>query len=386
MLGLGCWPPRQQARLKTKAEIPLIGPLLIFDKSFVQMLNPEEVFELSIHFKFVGTPVLIREIIADLKKEPSLDRIPRDVVRALSAKMGRAHGIQPANFRKLAIANLCAHEISMIGQVPVDTDAPNVHTTQDGTGLLYDSVPEQRMWDRWASANFTTDDEEIATAWRNGLEKVDLRAVGAKWKDFAAQHFGSTRNLAELVAKVHDLLSNSNREVQRRVLTLTCAFLRAPAPVCKLTSGLLTIGEILTVEEFAPYAASLTKLYLTFVGGLARGFIGPRPSHFIDLQYLFYAPFCMVFVSSDKFHREMWGATSGVNSFVWGPDLKNELGRRIAIRNAMGEEERKANAEKYDFHPMELDHSIINDVWRKYMRPRNKTPDSTGGCNTDLIG
>jgi hypothetical protein len=48
----------------------MIGPLLIFDKSFLQMLNPEEVSELSLHFKFVGTPTLIGEIIADLKSEP----------------------------------------------------------------------------------------------------------------------------------------------------------------------------------------------------------------------------------------------------------------------------------------------------------------------------
>jgi hypothetical protein len=61
----------------------MIGPLLIFDKSFVEMLNPEEVSELSMHFKFVGTPTLIGEIIADLKLEPSERRVPSDVVKAL---------------------------------------------------------------------------------------------------------------------------------------------------------------------------------------------------------------------------------------------------------------------------------------------------------------
>jgi hypothetical protein len=55
----------------------MIGPLLLFDKSFVEMLNPEEVSELSMHFKFVGTPTLIAEIIADLKLEPSEKRVPK---------------------------------------------------------------------------------------------------------------------------------------------------------------------------------------------------------------------------------------------------------------------------------------------------------------------
>ncbi len=80
----------------------MIGPLLIFDKSFVEMLNPEEVSELSMHFKFVGTPTLIGEIIADLKLEPSERRVPSDVVKALSRKMQKVHGLQPANYRKLA--------------------------------------------------------------------------------------------------------------------------------------------------------------------------------------------------------------------------------------------------------------------------------------------
>jgi hypothetical protein len=108
------------------------------------------------------------------------------------------------------------------------------------------------------------------------------------------------------------------------------------------------------------------RLYLTFIGGLGRGFIGPRPSHYVDLQYLFYAPFCMVFVSSDKFHREMWPATSDVNTFVWGPDLKKELQQRIQIYSALSEQERRAHG--YPFFPVEIPDSIIHQVWQKYIR------------------
>jgi hypothetical protein len=64
-----------------------MGPLLIFDKSFLQMLNPGEVFEISLHFFLVGTPTLISEIIADLRKEPDSRSLAVDVVRALARKM-----------------------------------------------------------------------------------------------------------------------------------------------------------------------------------------------------------------------------------------------------------------------------------------------------------
>jgi hypothetical protein len=153
--------------------------MLIFDKSFLQMLSAEEVFELTLLFQPVGTPLLVREIIADLKKDPSsAKRLPVEVVRELARKMYQAHGVQPADFRKLTIANLCGAEVPMFGQVPVDTEAPGVRQAEGGRLLLIDSSPEQRMWDRWAAGEFSTEDEDAAAAWRSGLEKVDLRAVG----------------------------------------------------------------------------------------------------------------------------------------------------------------------------------------------------------------
>jgi hypothetical protein len=111
------------------------------------------------------------------------------------------------------------------------------------------------------------------------------------------------------------------------------------------------------IRDFAPYAASVLKLYLSFIGGLGRGFIGPRPSHYVDLQYLFYAPFCMVFVSEDKFHGEMWQAASGRSTFVWGHDLKADLNVRFAARKEMTEEQLIAHGEKYGFYPVEIEGS-----------------------------
>src|SRR6202521_2984475 len=57
--------------------------------------------------------------------------------------------------------------------------------------------------------------------------------------------------------------------------------------------------------EFAPYAAHVFKVDMFFVVALAAGLI-PRPtrsSNRVDIAYLYYVPFCMVFVSGDKLHR-----------------------------------------------------------------------------------
>jgi hypothetical protein len=344
-----------------------MGPLMLLDKSFLQMLNADEVSELSMYFKFVGTPLLIREIISDLKKQPKDRSLPAQVVSALASKMWTAHGLQPANFRKLVIANLCCiFDVPMIGQVPVDPEAPEVFVTDDGKGLIYDSTLEQEMWKKWADGDFSTDDERSAVAWRTGVQNINLHAVGKQWKEFAQEHFGTARNLSELITLVNSMLDSFDEKVQFQLLVMLMAFLDVSIPAAQWATMLFKAGLMPRVKDLAPYAASVLCLYLTFIGGLGRGFIGPRPSHYIDLQYLFYAPFCMVFVSSDKFHREMWPATSGVNTFVWGPDLKKELGQRIEIYSKLPDDERRQHG--YPFFPPEIPNSIIHQVWQKYIR------------------
>jgi len=365
----------------------MLGPLLIFDKSFLQMLSAEEVFELTILFHPVGTPLLVREIIADLKKDPSLaKRLPVEVVSELARKMSQAHGVQPADFRKLTIANLCGVEVPMFGQVPVDIETPGVREADAGRLLLIDSSPEQRMWKRWAAGEFSTDDQEVAAAWRRGLEKVDLRAVGDEWKDFGREHFGTASNLSELIGQVEVLLSDRKPDRQLELLGFILSFVQAPEEPMALAYKLLLEQHYARIRDFAPYAASVLKLYLSFIGGLARGFLGPRPSHYLDLQYLFYAPFCMVFVSADKFHRDMWAATAGINTFVWGSDLKSDLANRIIVRKGMTQEERKAHHEKYSFYPIEIEGSMTNDLWKRYMRPTEEivAPDRQAKTIDDL--
>jgi hypothetical protein len=347
------------------------------------MLSAEEVFELTLLFHPVGTPLLIREIIADLRKDPSSSkRLPVEVVRELARKMSQAHGVRPADFRKLTIANLCGGEVPMFGQVPLDTTAPNVRVSEDGKLMLYDAVPEQRMWYRWAAGDFSTEDQEVAAAWRDGLQKVDLRAVGDAWKKFVQEQFKTASNMSELIGQVDVLLSDPKPDTQLELLGFILAFVQAPEEVKTVAYKLLLEQRYTRMRDFAPYAASVLKLYLSFIGGLARGFIGPRPSHYVDLQYLFYAPFCMVFVSADRFHRDLWPATAGINTFVWGQDLKDDLAKRIVARKEMTEEQLKAHHDKYSFYPIEIEGSITNDLWKRYMRPPQDVLSARRGAET----
>jgi hypothetical protein len=116
----------------------MIGPLLILDKSTLHMLSTEEFSELSMNFMLVVPPVLIKEIIADLKTKRK-DRVPEDTVAVLARRMTHAHGGEPVHWQHLVSGNLFGQGVPMFGPVPIGM-RDNVFRTKDGRGLVYDTV------------------------------------------------------------------------------------------------------------------------------------------------------------------------------------------------------------------------------------------------------
>ena len=66
------------------------GPIIPYDKSFLQAINPDEAFWLGIHFRTNLSPVLMVKV-GDLYKTPPADRSAEDVVRRLAEKVAEIH-------------------------------------------------------------------------------------------------------------------------------------------------------------------------------------------------------------------------------------------------------------------------------------------------------
>ena len=112
--------------------------------------------ELDLNFTIFVTPTLISEIIANLRHPAPRDgKLPEEIVMALARKMAGGRAVQQMHFRPLGIANLNQHDVPMFGQVIVDSSAPNVLTTADKKGLVYDSLHDVEMWERWAHGDFS---------------------------------------------------------------------------------------------------------------------------------------------------------------------------------------------------------------------------------------
>jgi hypothetical protein len=63
-----------------------MGPILIFDKSTLQSLNPDEALWLDNFFYTNITPLFFIETLADLEKHVKAGRTPEQVVRSLADK------------------------------------------------------------------------------------------------------------------------------------------------------------------------------------------------------------------------------------------------------------------------------------------------------------
>jgi len=67
-----------------------------------------------------------------------------------------------------------------------------------------------------------------------------------------------------------------------------------------------------------------------------------KPSHQVDLAYLYYLPFCSVFTSKDNFHTQIVPLFLNENqTFVNGVEFKEELKRLNEYYSALPEEDKK---------------------------------------------
>jgi hypothetical protein len=339
-----------------------IGPHIILDKSVLEMLSGDEFSLLTRYFRLVVPPVLIEEIVADLELKPCERRLPDVVVKRLAQRMREALGYEPVDYVQAVAGNLMGHNIPMFGQVPIGP-RPNAYRTSDGEGFIYDRNPEQEFWDRLATGKFESSDSGRARVWRNEISHIDLQKMHRDLSPSAKLAFGPSASCQDVLLLVDRYMENTDHAAQSDLIRECAAFVGLSEDG---RNAVLYRWEGLRrpkFRDFAPYAAYVTRLNSAFVIGVSTGVVTTRSTNVIDLQYLYYAPFTMVFTSADRFHETMWLAAAGRNTFVHGAELKADLRDRLQ-RSAAGQESKRRG-----FHPPRSEDSVITKVFDIYMRP-----------------
>jgi hypothetical protein len=93
-----------------------------------------------------------------------------------------------------------------------------------------------------------------------------------------------------------------------------------------------------------------------------------KPSHQIDLAYLYYLPFCTVFTSKDRFHSEIVPLfLSPFQSFVNGIELKEEMKKLDEHYSRLPHDVLRRGLMTYAKEPPEDTSFLTTKLWDKYL-------------------
>src|SRR5689334_20946713 len=124
----------------------IVGPIALFDKSFIQSLSVDESVWFDHSFLPVVCPIFFVETLADLAKAPRDGRTAEDEVRIIASKFPEMHGSPCVGYAEMSLANLLGQEIPMNGRVP----RAGGRTVSGGgrTGTIYNQRPEDAAFRR----------------------------------------------------------------------------------------------------------------------------------------------------------------------------------------------------------------------------------------------
>ena len=337
-----------------------MGPAIILDKSAMQALSFKELIFLRRHFNVVLAPVIAMEILADLKKEER-DRPPEEVVMTLADKLMPSQSTITTHYSSLLEGNLLGYEVQMSNR-PIIGQGRRVVDDEGKTGYVRDVTEAETAIERWRAGQFTAAEEALAERWRAVANRRQLESLQNALADRLASTISPTSptELRDSVIALIDTDSRGNDLLQLAILLGKVS----PDVASQIWYRWETQPDA-SLERFAPYAYYFMVANYTFWVGLAAKLVTTRPTNVIDLEYLYYLPFCEVFCSNDKFHKTMAPALlSEKQLFIDGEELKADLRRLAQDWKRLSEEQQDQHLKKWGYQPTD-DQCFVYSIWKQ---------------------
>ncbi|MFA7300794.1 MAG: hypothetical protein WC069_00585 [Candidatus Shapirobacteria bacterium] len=334
-----------------------MGPIIIFDKSALQSISLDESVFLQNFFLTNMTPIFLIETLADLEKEPNKGKSPEQIVGELANKTPEM-GIMPNIYHhNLVIGDLLGRTVEMSRRPIIDGGTPKI--TPDGKiGFYFDEPPEKKALKRWQDRKFLEVERDYAREWRQSLSNLSFETQMGMVKNIVPPevHFS---NLSDIKAFIDKFIATKDKSV----LDLAFEILEVPSKLRTFVYERWNKDGQPPINIFSPYASFVLSVDLVFYLGLNSSFISKdRPSNKIDLSYLYYLPFCMVFVSKDKLHqRTVPLFLKEGQVFVWGDDFKEGMKELDNYFSQYQEEISKHGLIRFAPYPPQ--NSFISKLW-----------------------
>jgi hypothetical protein len=279
-----------------------VGPTLIFDKSAIHSFSEREAYWITNLYNVNRTPTLFMEIMADLRKEPSDLQLSAEQVQRLAKKFGPMHHYQNIHHEEVWRHNLLGEYVPMDGRVMLG-GAKSVTSSDGKKGLFFEEAPEDKALRRWQAGRFNDFENELADTWRRATKEIDLAKLTqayAKLKPRGQKPFHNLDQLTIAVNRMCDGEGGQYRLLQNVVANLVP---RDDEFAGRVFARWNRAGKP-PIRSYAQYAVYCYAVNTVFAVGLAMNMLSTRATNVIDLQYIYYLPFCHVFTSGDKFHKQ----------------------------------------------------------------------------------
>jgi hypothetical protein len=312
------------------------------------------------------TPLFFIETLADLEKGVKSGRPPEEIVGSLAYKAP-----DMSSRPNVHHMTLIEGELTGVGEVDMRFGRPIISGGQaielaGKVGIIFKQSPEEEAFHRWQRKEFLQLERLYAKAWRKSLSNINLEDTYRSFQGFFRSE--KPRTLADVKALTESIIDGPDQE---NIFILGLSLLRVPPSSQAQVIGRWKASGKPPIRQFTPYFTHIFSVDLFFYLAIAADLIGRgRPSHKIDVAYLYYLPFCMVFTSNDKLHADIAPFFLRKNqSFVRGIDLKADLGRLDNHYSALPGEVKSRGVMSFAFYPPLDDSFLVTKLWDKHMSP-----------------
>lgn len=348
-----------------------MGPITLIDKSTIQALSFDEVLYLDRYYSIVIPPILMRELHSTLAKNPEPDKDWHKVLSILAAKVDSPfNSYIPPHAITMARENLLGQDVPMTGQIPLV--GGRTLRARDGTyGVVFEEPAEKSMLRQWKKGEFSELDKKHARKIREMDHAINLSSLQKEIKS-QLRNFPDFPQFSDLVTWLDNVYFNqTSQELHLRYAALT---LLDPSETELLIERWKAKGSPL-FSEFCPYAFYFYRCSIIFYVGLGKGHILTSKSAktHLDMKYIYYLPFCMVFISSDKFQLNFAKFFVRKNqSIIRGCDLKKDLNHATEYFQNLTKEQKKIITGEFGNYPPDQGAPLTALIWNDHMMPRPK--------------
>lgn len=335
---------------------------IIIDKSAFQSLNFQEIILLHNYYRPNITPILIMEVLGDLKKDFDGSTKASTRVEIFAKKLLPYNSSVNVFYRELLVSDLISGDIP-IDYSPVVGSSNFVKSESGEIGIHFRESPQEKVISRWREGDFFEAEKALAQIWRQKTTEKDLLENLKQSLKNRVQIKENFKSLDQLDDYLTQLLGNKDQQENLLMFLIDEFSVSAENGTKIFFRWSQTVDK--SLKAFAPYAFHCCKVKMFFYFALRCDLVGTRSTNMLDLEYFYYLPFAKFFASNDKFQKILAPyLISKDQEFIDGAELKQDLKNLVEHRSTLSKE---ADIERTQDEPPRLPDSLTYKLWNKYL-------------------